>query len=64
MNELMHFTAIRILSNDFITGPLSKMFENKIVINFLPINLNIYFGYSKEPSHSDNLLSTHNICFG
>ena len=30
---------------------LSKTFEHKIVIISLPINLNIYFGYSKEPSH-------------
>ena len=28
-------------------------FERKIVINFLPISLNICFGYSKEPSHWD-----------
>ena len=32
---------------------IRKQFERKIVIFFLPINLNICFGCSKEPSHSD-----------
>ena len=36
----------------------------KIAIIFLPINLNICFGCSKEPSQWDGSLSTHNICFG
>ena len=30
---------------------IRKLFELKIVIIFLPINLNICFGCSKEPSH-------------
>ena len=33
---------------------LSKIFEHKIAIIFLPSNLNIYFGWSKEPSHWDS----------
>ena len=32
-------------------GQLSKFFKCKIAIIFLPINLNMCFGYSKEPSH-------------
>ena len=32
---------------------LSKNFHRKIAIIFLPINLNMCFGCSKEPSHSD-----------
>ena len=31
---------------------------------FLTITLNMCFGHSKEPSHWDCLLITHNICFG
>ena len=34
-------------------GPVKQKFEHKIVIIFLPINLNICFGCSKEPSHRD-----------
>ena len=30
---------------------VNKMFDCKIVIIFLPISFNIYFGCSKEPSH-------------
>ena len=30
---------------------LSKIYERKIVIIFLPSNLNICFGCSKEPNH-------------
>ena len=40
------------------------LFERKIVVVFLPINLNICFGCSKEPSHRDGSMSTHNIYFG
>ena len=36
-------TICNVVGNDF--------FESKIVIIFLPISLNICFGYSKEPSH-------------
>ena len=32
---------------------LSKIFERKIAIIFLPISLNMCFGCSKEPSHLD-----------
>ena len=35
---------------------LSKHFECKIVIIFLPICLNMCFGCSKEPSHQDGSL--------
>ena len=31
--------------------PISKLFERKIVIIFLPISLNTCFGCSKEPSY-------------
>ena len=34
----------------FFTG-LDKKFRRKIVNIFLPINFNICYGYSKEPSH-------------
>ena len=37
------------------TGPVKQIFECKIVIIFLPINLNICFGPYE---------SAHNICFG
>ena len=30
---------------------IRKFYEHKIVIIFLPINLNMCFGCSKEPSH-------------
>ena len=30
---------------------IMKPFERKILIIFIPINLNMYFGCSKEPSH-------------
>ena len=33
---------------------LRKFYEHKIVIIFLPINLNMCFGCSKEPSHWDS----------
>ena len=53
-----------VSTNDFtwkkycITGtcigrPVEQIFWRKIVIIFLPINLNICFGCSKEPSHRD-----------
>ena len=42
---------------------LRKKFQRKIVNIFLPINFNICFGCSKEPSYLKGLLSTHNICF-
>ena len=35
---------------------LSKHFERKIVIIFLPSNLKIHFGCSKEQSHGDGSL--------
>ena len=34
-------------------GPVKQTFERKIVIIFLPISLNMYFGCSKEPSHRE-----------
>ena len=46
------------------TGLDRQKFQIKIVNIFLPITLSICFGCSKEPSHWDVLLSTHNICFG
>ena len=36
---------------DYTIGPVRKNFEHKIVNIFLPSNLNISFGCSKEPSH-------------
>ena len=39
-------------------------FERKVVNIFLSISFNIGFVCSKEPSHRDGFLSTHNICFG
>ena len=33
---------------------MSKIFDHKIVIIFLSISLNMCFGCSKEPSHSDS----------
>ena len=35
----------------------------KLLINFLPINLNICFGCSRGPLIETVLLSTHTICF-
>ena len=40
-----------------------QIFECKIVIIFLPIGLNMYFGSLKDPLIADFLLSTHNMCF-
>ena len=34
-----------------IKGPDKEILEPKIVIIFLPINLNMYFGCSKKTSH-------------
>ena len=31
--------------------PIKELFKRKICIIFLPINLNMCFGCSKEPSH-------------
>ena len=36
-------------------GQDKEFFEHKIIIIFLPINLNMCFGCSKEPSHRDVL---------
>ena len=44
--------------------PVKQVFKRKIAIVFLIIGLNMCFGCSKEPSHQDGSLSTHNICFG
>ena len=41
-------------------GPDKIFFLRKILIIFLPINLNMCFGCSKEQF----FLRTHNICFG
>ena len=38
-----------------------KFYEHKIVVIVLPINLNMCFGCSKEPS---GCFESHNICFG
>ena len=35
-------------------GPVNQNFVRKILIIFLPSNLNIYVGCSKEPSHRDS----------
>ena len=40
-----------------------KFYERKSVIISLPINLNVCFVCSKEPSF-DSSFGTHNICFG
>ena len=45
-------------------GPVKQFFERKIVIIFLYISLNMFFGCSKKPLIKMVLLSTHNICFG
>ena len=50
--------------NGLTTGLDKHKFQRKIVNIFLPINFNICLGSSKEPSHRDGPLSTHNICFG
>ena len=42
---------------------LSKIFECKIVIISLPINLNIFLGAQKNCLIEMVFLSTHNICF-
>ena len=47
-----------------IEKTLNHLFEHKIVINFLPINLNIVVGDQKNRLIETILLSTHNICFG
>ena len=39
-------------------------FEQKIVIIFLPISLNMCFGAQKNRLIEMVLLSTYNICFG
>ena len=42
---------------------ITKMFERKIVIIFLPISFNIYV-LDAQKNRLTVLLSTHNICFG
>ena len=44
-------------------GPDMETFERKIVINFLPINLNMFLGAQKNCLIETVLLSTHNTCF-
>ena len=41
-----------------------KFYARKIVIIFLPINLNMCLGAQKNHLIESVLLSTHNICFG
>ena len=43
---------------------IRKFYELKIVIIFLPINLNMCLGAQKNHLIEMVLLSTHNICFG
>ena len=42
---------------------MSKVSERKIVIIFLPISFNIFWGAQKNRLNETVLLSTHNICF-
>ena len=37
--------------NDTLIGPDKEFYERMIVIIFLPMNLNMCYGCSKEPSH-------------
>ena len=46
------------------TGLDKQVFKRKSVNIFLPINFNICFGCSKEPSQGDDSYEIHNICFG
>ena len=51
--DFLWFIFKRYPINDTLIQ-LSTIFYRKIVIIFLPINSNICFGCSKEPSHSDS----------
>ena len=42
---------------------IRKLFECKIVIDFIPINLNMCFGAHKNHLIEMVLLNTHKICF-
>ena len=44
--------------------PDRKFYERKIVIIFLPINLNMCLGAQKNRLIETVLLSTHNVYFG
>ena len=52
------------LFNELAKIQIGTFYEHKNVIIFLPINLNMCFGCSKEPSQWKVLLSIHNIYFG
>ena len=45
--------SVKVVINDTENniGPDKEIYEGKIVIIFLLINLNMCFGCSKEPSH-------------
>ena len=47
-----------------IIGPDKDFLGRKTLIIFLPVNLNMCFGCSKNRLNETVLLSTHNICFG
>ena len=49
-NGILKINLVRSLN---IIGPVKQFFLNKIAIIFLPINLNMCFDGSKEPSHWD-----------
>ena len=56
--KLMWYSAVKMSENGaFLFLELhrfrfiNKIFEHKIVNIFLPISINICFGWSKEPSH-------------
>ena len=54
VGPLPHFTPLKQnMLGVSITGLDKQNFERKIVNIFLPISLNICFGYTKEPSHLD-----------
>ena len=50
--EMQIFSAFSYVPFTFIgIHRFNKKFQRKIINIFLPINLNICFGWSKEPSH-------------
>ena len=58
------FVRWRSFSGQLAYVKITKLFERKIVIIFLPIDFNMFCGCSKEPRIETVLLSIHNICFG
>ena len=56
-------TPDSILQAKFTIGPDNEIYLRKILIIFLPINLNMCLGAQKNRLNETVLLSTHNICF-